>query len=294
MRSSDAPSAEDDRLMKISPALPRGPCFPAPLLVRPHASGLVLVPRESPGVFGGVSAARRRLFCPVFTSWPAPGPRTDPCVELFPAPQMIWTGGHLPLPRCFTFVEIREQDRNTNRADADGKGLRPQRSSRKVKTARRRKTDPPLQDLAESALAEYSQVMDALGSKVAGGSEVRDEEDVCAPFLNQLLDDSPSSTEAGLDMDYIHSLLSSDVLKDDPEPVEVQRDSRPLRTENIPEPVLDNNKDPFTEAPLANPEGRRVQSHLNASVQEALLSETDGNETLCADELDSELQKSKF
>ncbi len=63
------------------------------------------------------------------------------------------------------------------------------------KTAKRCKKEPPLQDLAERALTEYSQVMDALESKVTEGSEVTDEEDVCALFLNQMLNDSESMTE---------------------------------------------------------------------------------------------------
>ncbi len=75
-------------------------------------------------------------------------------------------------------------------------GRRPQHSSEKVKkTAKRCKTEPPLEDLAENALIEYSQVMDALESKVTEGSEVTDEEDVCALFLNQMLNDSESVIE---------------------------------------------------------------------------------------------------
>lgn len=55
----------------------------------------------------------------------------------------------------------------------------------------------PVQDLAESALTEYSQVMDALESKVSGGSEVTaaEEEDVCALYLNQLFNHSEFTTE---------------------------------------------------------------------------------------------------
>lgn len=55
----------------------------------------------------------------------------------------------------------------------------------------------PVQDLAESALTEYSQVMDALESKVSGGSEVTEaeEEDVCALYLNELFNHSEFTTE---------------------------------------------------------------------------------------------------
>lgn len=56
------------------------------------------------------------------------------------------------------------------------------------KTSKRSKKAQPVEDLAENALAEYSQVMDALGSKVSDGSEVTaaDEEDVCALYFKQL------------------------------------------------------------------------------------------------------------
>ncbi|KAL0189866.1 hypothetical protein M9458_016965, partial [Cirrhinus mrigala] len=98
--------------------------------------------------------------------------------------------------------------------------------SDKLKKTGKRSKKLSVQDLAENALNEYSQVMDSLESKVTDGSEVTvaDEEDVCALFLNQLLNDTESTAEAGFDIDYISSLLSTDVLKDTfsnmiPEPV---------------------------------------------------------------------------
>lgn len=75
-------------------------------------------------------------------------------------------------------------------------GRPPQHSSEKVKkTGKRCKKEPSLEDLAENALIEYSQVMDALESTVTEGSEVTDEEDVCALFLNQMLNESESVIE---------------------------------------------------------------------------------------------------
>ncbi|RXN36169.1 NUT family member 2G [Labeo rohita] len=129
------------------------------------------------------------------------------------------------------FIEMEKQDKSINRANpqtdkskeiclSSGQHL-PHSSGELKKTGRRSKKVSVL-DLTENALNEYSQVMDSLESKVTDGSEVTaaDEEDVCALFLNQLLKDSDSTSEAGFDINYISSLLSTDTCSNmTPEPV---------------------------------------------------------------------------
>ncbi|KAF4111688.1 uncharacterized protein LOC131544911 isoform X2 [Onychostoma macrolepis] len=169
------------------------------------------------------------------------------------------------------FTETEEQHKNANRADRNHKGRRPQHSSGKVKkTAKRCKKEPLLQDLAESALTEYSQVMDSLESKVTEGSEVTDEEDVCALFLNQMLNDSESMTEAGFDMDYINSLLSSDqnisdVLKDNPEPVAGCSDWTPStvsEAQSLPPSAIQLDLSPFNGTNLLLSEDPMMENKL--------------------------------
>lgn len=163
--------------------------------------------------------------------------------------------------------------------------------------------------------------MDALESKVSDGSEVTaaEEQDVCALFLNQLLDDTTevcysltdeccgpavllivlecvSLFQAGLDMDYISSLLSADDAQDTlprmtPEPVAgcsdwtseaqilppsaVQQDYSASdgtnhMMENVSAPVQDNISvfQTLTQPLLLNHEGQSSQTDPNASVQE--------------------------
>ncbi|XP_016383686.1 uncharacterized protein LOC107720482 [Sinocyclocheilus rhinocerous] len=224
---------------------------------------------------------------------------------------------------------MEKQDKSANRAE-DHPTI-PQtdkhkgRRSGKVKKAGKR-SKKGVQDLAEGALAEYSQLMDALGSKVSDGSEVTaaEEEDVCGPFLDQLLE---NTTEAGFDMDYISSLLSSDDSQDTlssmiPEPVAgcsdwtrtavsgapsaVQHDFSSSEAtnhtmENVLVPFRDNinGQNVFrtsTQPLLANPAAQSSQTDPNASVQETAHPdlqdfglEADGNqkdEALYVSELD--------
>ncbi|XP_048039480.1 uncharacterized protein LOC125264295 [Megalobrama amblycephala] len=134
------------------------------------------------------------------------------------------------------FIELEDQVKSANRADEDqsipaqtGNVKKTRKRSNKVAQER------PVQDLAESALTEYSQVMDALESKVSGGSEVTAavEEDVCALYLNELFNHSEFTTEAAVDVDYISSLLSADHnLTDD-----LKENSQDVFSGIIPEPV---------------------------------------------------------
>ncbi|KTG02750.1 hypothetical protein cypCar_00037234 [Cyprinus carpio] len=217
------------------------------------------------------------------------------------------------------FTEMEKQDKSTNRDPTT-----PQTDKRKGPHTQGKKTGKGskkgVQGLAEGALAEYSQLMDALESKVSDGSEVTaaEEEDVCALFLNQLLDDT---TEAGLDMDYISSLLSADDAQDtlprrNPEPVAgcsdwiseaqilppsaVQQDYSASdgtnhMMENVSAPVQDNISvfQTLTQPLLLNHEGQSSQTDPNASVQETprpdlqdFSAEADGNQKDVA-ELDS-------
>ncbi|XP_056091663.1 uncharacterized protein LOC130071077 [Rhinichthys klamathensis goyatoka] len=77
--------------------------------------------------------------------------------------------------------------------------------------------------------------MDALGSKVSDGSEVTaaDEEDVCALYFNQLFNHCEFTNEAGFDMDYISSLLSTDHNLTDV----LKENSQDLFSCGIPKPV---------------------------------------------------------
>ncbi|KAK7171277.1 hypothetical protein R3I94_001273 [Phoxinus phoxinus] len=97
------------------------------------------------------------------------------------------------------------------------------------KTSKQSKKALPVEDLAESALAEYSQVMDALGSEVTAA----DEEDVCALYFNQLFKHCEFTNEAGFDMDYISSLLSTDHNLTDV----LKENSQDLFSSVIPKPV---------------------------------------------------------
>ncbi|XP_059356829.1 uncharacterized protein LOC132095733 [Carassius carassius] len=228
------------------------------------------------------------------------------------------------------FTEMEKQDKSANRDPTvlqtdKHKGQHPEGK----KTGRRLKKG--VQELAEGALDEYSQLMDALESKVSHGSEVTaaEDQDVCELFINQLLDDT---TEAGLDMDYISSLLSTDDSQDTlpgmiPEPVAgcsdwisedqivspsaVQKDfsasdSTHHMTENVLVPFQDNTNvfQTLAQPLLANPEGLSAQTDPNASVQETphpdlhhFGPEVDGNqkdETLYVAELDSATQPNCF
>ncbi|KAK2913221.1 hypothetical protein Q8A67_001620 [Cirrhinus molitorella] len=225
------------------------------------------------------------------------------------------------------FIEMEEQ--------ANRDPTNPQTDKSKVKkTGRPRSKKASFQDLTENALSEYSQVMDALESKVTDGSELADEEDICALFLNQMLNESESTTEAGFDMDYISSLLSTDVLKDNsqdafssmiPEPVAgcsdwthtmvskaqiwprpaVQRDFnlsegtkhllfKNQMVENALVPFLDNMNAFQTEPLLVNPEGQSSESYPNTSICPELGCGNPKDETLFVAELDSAAQSSCF
>ncbi|XP_077085841.1 uncharacterized protein LOC143737867 [Siphateles boraxobius] len=129
------------------------------------------------------------------------------------------------------FIELEEQNKITDRADGDQSIP----TGTVKKTSKRSKKARPVEDLAESALAEYSQVMDALGSKVSDGSEVTtaDEEDVCALYFNQLFNHCEVTNEAGFDMDYISSLLSTDHSLTDV----LKENSQDLFSSGIPKPV---------------------------------------------------------
>ncbi|XP_026117423.1 uncharacterized protein LOC113096279 [Carassius auratus] len=229
-----------------------------------------------------------------------------------------------------TFTEMEKQDKSANRDPTapqtdKHRGQHPEEK----KTGKRSKKG--VQELAEGALAEYSQLMDALESKVSDGSEVTaaEDEDMCALFINQLLGDT---TEAGLDMDYISSLLSTEDSQDTlpgmiPEPVAgcsdwisedqivspsaVQKDfstsdSTHHMTENVLVPFQDNTNvfQTLAQPLLADPEGLSARTDPNASVQDTphpdlhnFGPEVDGNqkdETLSVAELDYATQPNCF
>ncbi|XP_039519750.1 uncharacterized protein LOC120473795 [Pimephales promelas] len=129
------------------------------------------------------------------------------------------------------FINLKKLNQRANRAD----GHQSIPTGNVKKKSKRAKKAGPVEDLAESALAEYSQVMDAPGSKVSDGSEVTaaNEEDVCAQFLNQLFNHCESTNEAGFDMDYISSLLSTDHNLTDV----LKENCQDLFSSSIPKPV---------------------------------------------------------
>ncbi|XP_067300220.1 uncharacterized protein [Pseudorasbora parva] len=127
------------------------------------------------------------------------------------------------------FIELDEQNK---RSDEDQMDKPTGKTSKRPKQAVQER---PVEDLAERVLTEYSQVMDAVESKVSDGSEVNaaDEEDVCALYLNQMFNNCDFTSEAGLDMDYINSLLSTDQNLTDL----LKEESLDIFSSTIPEPV---------------------------------------------------------